>query len=164
MQYKLLRQFVPEIPLKYYLAGWQDISLLAGSFDLILCMGILYHHTDPLAILKTIQQSLAKGGQVILETQGIAGERDICLFPRGKYAGAKGMYFLPTVNCLKNWIRRANFNHFEVINIHKLSGKEQRATAWSQEKSLENYINPKNDDETIEGYPAPVRMIFLIKK
>ena len=44
-------------------------------------LSILYHHTDPVGLLKKMRQALAPGGKLIIDCQGIAGEESMCLVP-----------------------------------------------------------------------------------
>jgi tRNA (mo5U34)-methyltransferase len=41
-----------------------------------------------------------------------------------------------------------------------MNGEEQRRTDWMQFESYEHFIDPANQDKTVEGYPAPWR-IFI---
>ena len=100
LQYLLLSLFNENQDILFDLLGVEHLSLFRGQFALVLCLGILYHHTDPLKILREIHHSLQKGGRVIIDCQGIKGESSTCLFPEKKYAGAKGIWFLPTESCL----------------------------------------------------------------
>jgi tRNA (mo5U34)-methyltransferase len=63
---------------------------------------------------------------LIVDCQGIPGEEHVALFPQKRYANMKGVYFLPTLETLKIWIRRANFVDAKVIFSEPLSVHEQR--------------------------------------
>ena len=45
--------------------------------------------------------------------------------------------------------------------IAKTSPAEQRSTEWMTYESLTDFLDPANNDLTIEGYPAPQRAIFI---
>jgi tRNA (mo5U34)-methyltransferase len=73
----------------------------------------------------------------------------------------KGVYFLPTLNTLRNWLQRANFRCIEVIYNEELSTDEQRSTEWAPVRSLEESLDPIDKTKTIEGYPRAHR--FYVK-
>lgn len=39
--------------------------------------------------------------------------------------------------------------------------QEQRATEWMTFHSLQNFLDPNDQTKTLEGYPAPLRAIFI---
>lgn len=141
--------------------GVESITHFNSFFDTIFCLGILYHRTDPVETLRGLHRSLKKGGMMIIDCQGIEGKGSYCLFPKKKYAGARGVWFVPTLECLINWLVRAQFKRVTCFYEESLSTKEQKATNWAPVASLEEYLDKKNPSLTIEGYPAPKR--FYLK-
>ncbi len=75
----------------------------------------------------------------------------------------KGVYFLPTLNTLKNWLQRAQFKDFEIIFSESLSVEEQRTTEWAPVRSLKESLDP-NKKTTVEGYPSPHRFYVRVRK
>jgi tRNA (mo5U34)-methyltransferase len=126
-------------------------------FDVVLCLGILYHHTDPVGLLRTLAQSMQPGGQLMVDCQGIAGYDSTVLVPEGRYCGARGIWWLPTAPALQAWMRRAGFREVELVYSAPLSTDEQRSTPWAPIKSLCDFLDPRDGTRTIEGYPAPWR-------
>jgi tRNA (mo5U34)-methyltransferase len=47
-----------------------DVRELGERFDVVLCFGILHRVTDPIALLRTLADVLAPGGEIVLETYG----------------------------------------------------------------------------------------------
>src|SRR5256884_6205581 len=47
-----------------------DVRELGERFDVVLCFGILHRVTDPIALLQTLADVLAPGGEIVLETYG----------------------------------------------------------------------------------------------
>ena len=77
----------------------------------------------------------------------------------------KGVYFLPNLSCLKNWLSRSSFKDITVIFKEKLSTKEQRITKHAPvNTSLKESLNPTNEHLTIENYPAPYRFYIRARK
>lgn len=145
------------------LLGVEHIDLFPNQFDTIFCLGILYHHTDPVGLLRKMRQALVRGGQLIIDCQGIAGDEPTALVPASRYAGARGIWFLPTLTCLQHWIRRAGFQQIETIFSAPLDVEEQRSTAWAPIKSLSDFLDPNEPNRTIEGYPAPWRFYLRVR-
>ena len=104
-----------------------------------------------------MHQSLKPGGKVIVDCQGIAGDGSYCLFPAKRYAGASGVWFLPTKDCVISWMKRAQFKRIECFYDKPLESSEQRSTSWAPIASLENFLDKNNMNKTVEGYPAPLR-------
>ena len=157
LQYELLNSFVRTEQLHYEPLGYEHLCYLEKTFDVVLCLGILYHHTDPIRILRLVHRSLRRGGRIILECQGIEGEGSYALFPRGKYVGALGMWFLPTKACLENWCHRAGYKKIELFHEHTLTHEEQRTSLHAPYKSLKEALDAADANRTVEGYPAPKR-------
>ncbi|GFH58728.1 tRNA (mo5U34)-methyltransferase [Chaetoceros tenuissimus] len=137
------------------------MASLPSMFDVVFCLGVLYHTPDPLTMLKDIHKSMKPKSTLIVDCQGIPGDDDIALFPKKRYTNMKGVYFLPTLSTLKNWLQRANFRNFEVIFSEELSTDEQRTTEWAPVRSLADSLDPNDSTKTIEGYPRAHR--FYIK-
>lgn len=161
--HKVLQEFHPVPDIAFELFGVEHIDLFPETFDTIFCMGILYHHTDPIGLLRKMKSALKPKGRIVIDCQGIAGAESISLTPSGRYAGASGVWFLPTLPALQNWIKRAGLSQQRVIYSEPLSVEEQRATEWADVKSLKDFLDPNDQRKTIEGYPAPYRHYIVAK-
>ncbi len=137
--------------------GVEHIDEFPNMFDIIFCLGILYHHKDPIATLQKIRQALKPNGTLIIDCQGISHDDPIALFPSTTYAGSYGMWFLPSLSCLTHWMRRSGFRDIVCFYQGQLSELEQRATSWASIKSLRDFLSPIDSQKTIEGYPRPWR-------
>lgn len=160
-QFKLLNHFISTPNLFFELLGMEEVKFFHHFFDVIFNMGIIYHHRSPIDQLLDIRQALRPGGMTIIETLGIPGDEPVALFPFERYTQMKNVFFIPTINCLINWLKKTKFENIELISSIKLSHAEQRVTPWCPSKSLEDFLDPHDDHKTIEGYPAPIR--FAIK-
>ncbi|MGA1869361.1 MAG: tRNA 5-methoxyuridine(34)/uridine 5-oxyacetic acid(34) synthase CmoB [bacterium] len=161
--FQLLQRYAHVESLHFELLGIEHIALFRGFFHTVFCLGILYHHHDPIKILKDIKIAMVKGGQLIIESQGIEGEESIALFPEKRYGKVPGIYFIPTPSCLVNWIKRAGFKDVDCFFIHKMSHEEQRKTPWMNFESFDDFIDPSDPSKTVEGYPAPLRIYVKAK-
>ncbi len=155
--FQLIQNLVQMESLSFELLGVEHINFYPKFFDTIFCLGILYHHTDPVGLLRKLRSALAPGGEIVIDCQGIAGELPVSLSPRGRYAKARGIWFLPTRSCLEHWMARAGFQNLRCFFSEPLSVEEQRRTAWADIDSLQEFLDPTDLEKTIEGYPAPWR-------
>ncbi len=148
----------------YELLGVEHLEFYEEKFDIIFCLGVLYHRSDPVAMLKSLYRGLDKQGEVILDTFYIEGEDEICLCPESSYSKISNIYFVPTIKALKNWCLKAGFKGFEVLETLVTDINEQRKTSWIEGQSLENFLDENDKTKTVEGYPAPARVyVKLIK-
>ena len=57
--------------LHFELMGIDDLDLFEDFFDVVFCMGILYHRRHPLLSLERMGASMKKGALLVMETAGI---------------------------------------------------------------------------------------------
>ncbi len=160
LQFEFINSFIKS-DIEYKLLGVEHIPYYPKKFDVIFCMGVLYHRKDPIDMLKELKAGLKKGGEVILDTLIIEGNEEVALSPL-RYAKMKNVYFIPTLKTLYNWIKRANFSDVEFIGKRYTTTNEQRKTDWINGESLESFLN-KNQTKTIEGYEPPLRCYLKLK-
>jgi len=162
-QFDFINHFVKS-DIVYELLGVEHVEFYEEKFDTIFCLGVLYHRSDPVAMLKQLYKGLDKEGEVILDTFYIDGEDEMALCPEGSYSKIPNIYFVPTIKALKNWCIRAGFKSFEVLETNVTDAGEQRKTEWIEGQSLEDFLDPEDKTKTVEGYPAPQRVyVRLIK-
>lgn len=162
-QFHIFKKFIDAPSLHFEFLGVEHLLYFRKLFDVVFCMGILYHRKNPLETLQTIRDSMAPNGQLIIESAGIPGSEPICLCPEDSYGKAKNIYFMPTVSCMKNWLIKTGFKDIQVIYSGELTFEEQRSTAWCQSQSLEDFTSSLDPTKTIEGYPSPIRMILTAR-
>jgi len=148
----------------YELLGVEHLPQYEEKFDTIFCLGVLYHRSDPVAMLKQLYKGLDGSGEVYLDTFMIDGEEEICLTPAGAYSKIPNIYFVPTIPALRNWCLRAGFSAFEVLETSVTTPEEQRKTEWIEGQSLEDFLDPDDPAKTVEGYPAPKRVYVRLLK
>lgn len=162
-QFDFINHFIKS-DIKYELLGVEHLEFYEEKFDFIFCLGVLYHRSDPVAMLKSLYRGLDKTGEVILDTFYIQGDEEICLSPASSYSKIPNIYFVPTIKALQNWCLRAGFSSFEVLERSKTSSNEQRKTSWIEGESLENFLDANDTSKTVEGYPAPARVYVKLTK
>lgn len=138
--------------------GVEQLIHYSRSFDVIFLMGIIYHRISPITMLREIREAMQPGGVLIVESQAIPGDEPVALFPAERYAKVPGTYFVPTANCLVNWLNRVGFGEVECFCSHPMSSAEQRKTEWMTFESYSDFIDANDPSRTVEGYPAPLRV------
>jgi len=162
-QFDLINHFV-QSDIIYELLGVEHLPFYEEKFDVIFCLGVLYHRSDPVAMLKSLYTGLEKDGELYLDTFIIEGDEPYALCPSEGYSKISNVYFVPTLKALENWCIRAGFKSFEVLGKVVTTSDEQRKTSWIESQSLEDFLDPKDSSKTVEGYPAPVRGYVRLKK
>jgi len=162
LQFDFINHFA-KTKIEYELLGVEHLEFYEHKFDTIFCLGVLYHRSDPIAMLKSLKKSLNRDGEVILDTFMIDGEESIALCPQMAYSKIPNVHFVPTVPALKNWSLKAGFNEFEVLTYSVTNIDEQRKTDWIEGQSLEDFLDPDDKTKTVEGYPAPKRVYVRLK-
>lgn len=165
-QFQFMNHFANQSQLKFELWGQDDLIHFHNMFDVIFSMGVIYHHRNPIQQLLTLKNALRPGGELILETIGIPGDQSYSLFPEDRYAKMRNVWFVPTLSCFMNWVKRAKFKDVELISDSELNSDEQRLTEWCPppRQSLDNFLDPSDHSKTIEGFPAPRRFLIKAKK
>ena len=156
-QFQFINHFIKS-DIVYELLGVEHVEFYEHTFDVLFCLGVLYHRSDPVSMLKSLFKGLNKGGQLILDTFMIDGEGEMCLTPKDRYSKIPNIYFVPTVSALRNWCLRAGFESIEVLEAMVTDTREQRKTEWIEGQSLEDFLDPNDSSKTVEGYPAPKRV------
>jgi len=161
-QFDFINHFL-QTSIEFELLGIEHLPFYENKFDIIFCLGVLYHRSDPINALKALKNGLNDDGYVILDTFMIDGDEPYVLTPEDRYSKIPNVYFVPTIPALKNWCKRAKFKSFEILEIKTTDLNEQRKTDWIQGESLENFLNPNNKNLTVEGYPAPKRVYVKLR-
>ncbi|OCL86585.1 tRNA 5-methoxyuridine(34)/uridine 5-oxyacetic acid(34) synthase CmoB [Arcobacter porcinus] len=162
-QFEFINHFVKS-DIVYEMLGVEHLEAYNHKFDLIFMLGVLYHRADPVGTLKSLNRGLNSKGEIIIDTFMIDGDDEICLTPNQRYSKIPNIYFIPTISALKNWLIRAGFENIEVLETVITTKDEQRATIWSFDESLEDFLDPNDISKTVEGYPAPKRVYIKARK
>lgn len=161
-QYLILNQLTHETHIHFLPIKWQESHCFkANNFDVVMCMGVLYHQKRPTELLNQIYQLLKENGVFVLETL-IAENKS--LIPEGRYANMRNVYIIPSIDQIKTWITNIGFKSITCINQSQTTQYEQKKTPWSPNYSLIESLDQKNNNLTVEGHPRPKRAIFIIKK
>lgn len=143
----------------FRLLGVQDVLQLNTKYDLILCLGVLYHRKEPLQTLKQLKSILAPNGILLLETLILQDKAATCLCPYPTYAKMPNVFYIFSPQALQNLALHAGFKSCEILSYSYTDNTEQRSTDFIDKKSLGDYLTPT---QTIEGYPPACRGIFVL--
>lgn len=160
-QYLALQKYLNQENVFCLPVSHDQLPRMDKYFDTVFCMGVLYHQKSPVQMLKDICDSMRSGGELVLENLVINSKENFCLFPKCRYAKMRNVFFIPDLLVMESWLLRAGFTNIRCVDITKTSLKEQRKTKWIQTETLEDFLDPNDPDKTVEGYPAPVRAIFI---
>ncbi len=165
MQFHLMQHFAGQNPQVGILPiGVERLPRCAPCFDTVFSMGVLYHQKSPIEHLIHGRELLKKGGEFILETIVLppndSDQTLNCLVPEGRYAKMKNVYFLPSVTMLCSWMRKVRFRNVSVLDLSQTTIDEQRQTEWMTFESLKDFLDPIDQNVTIEGHPAPWRVVI----
>jgi len=138
-----------------------ELPAEARAFDTVFSMGALYHRRAPLDHLRELRGALRPGGQLVLETLFLPGEDAFARTPAERYARMRNVWLLPTAPELLTWLARSGFRDAEVADRSRTTPAEQRRTGWMPFESLADALDPGDPERTVEGWPAPRRVVVL---
>ena len=160
MQYQAIRHFTGNYPLYVLPLGIEHVPDNLYAFDTVFSMGVLYHRRSPIDHLLQLKKCLQPGGQLVLETLVIDGNKNQSLLPENRYAKMRNVWFIPSADAICHWLKRCGFTEISLVDVNTTSVEEQRTTEWMPYESLVDFLNPEDHSQTIEGYPAPMRAVF----
>ena len=131
-----------------------------GAFDTTFSMGVLYHQRNPHAHLEQLRKTLRPGGQLVLETLFLPGDDRRAETPPDRYARMRNVWSLPTVPLLVTWLEESGYRGITVVDQSVTTTDEQRSTEWMTFESLREALDPNDAALTIEGWPAPRRVVI----
>jgi tRNA (mo5U34)-methyltransferase len=159
MQFLAVNHFVRDastfvLPLRLH-----ELPLPAKRFDTTFSMGVLYHQRSPIDHIRQLRDTLRPNGQLVLETLFVPGDESYACTPPDRYARMKNVWLLPTIAELATWLRRSGLTDIAVIDESATTTDEQRATEWMTFESLSEALDPGDPSKTVEGWPAPQRVV-----
>ena len=161
MQFKVLKKYFVSnnpadfFPVDLFPLGVEGLPDNIEAFDTVLTMGVIYHRKDPLEHLRRIKSFLKPGGEIVLETLVVDGDKNHFLVPKERYAQMRNVWQIPSVLCAEKWLRETGFCEVRTVDVTTTTTEEQRGTGWMLFHSLPQFLDPNDKSKTIEGYPAP---------
>jgi tRNA (mo5U34)-methyltransferase len=161
VQFHAIKHLAGEYPIDVLPLGIEDLPPKLHAFDTVFSMGVFYHRKSPMDHLRELKEALRPGGQLVLETLVIEGNLNDALVPEDRYAMMNNVWFLPSCDTMLSWLRKMGFSNPRVVDVGKTTFAEQRSTEWMKFHSLQEFLDPLNNELTIEGHPAPIRAVFV---
>lgn len=166
-QFLALKHFIGESVPAYFLPLTLEqlpVPKQGGAFDTVFSMGVLYHRRSPIDHILELKAQLKSGGELVLETLVVPDSFGQLLVPSDRYAQMRNVWFIPSVAELSVWLHRCGFDNVRAVDLNQTSTEEQRSTDWMQWNSLKDFLDPIDPSKTVEGYPAPLRVVMLAQK
>lgn len=160
IQFQIIKKYQQNNNIHLLPVGVEQLPALQ-AFDTVFSMGVLYHRKSPIDFLQQLKAQLRAGGELILETLVVEGDKHTVLVPGERYAQMRNVWFLPSCAALEHWMRRLGFKNVRTLDVKNTSTEEQRATQWMNNQSLSDFLDPNNENLTVEGYPAPKRAVII---
>ena len=159
MQYLALTRFFQDLPMAMAPVTCDDFVLGCRAFDTVLSLGVLYHRKSPLDHIDQLKGFVRPKGRVVVETIVVPGQDGYSLLPQGRYANMRNVWFLPSIATLLSWFSKLGFVDVQCGEPVVTTLQEQRSTAWSGPVSLVDALDQRDPTRTVEGHPAPQRVI-----
>ena len=160
MQFQAINVFARDPAIYILPLRLEETPPANNAFDTTFSMGVLYHQREPRDHLRRLQSTLRPGGQLVLETLYLPGDDMRAETPNDRYARMRNVWSLPTVPMLAKWLEETGYSNIEIVDQTMTTTEEQRSTAWMRFESLREALDPDDPTKTVEGWPAPHRVII----
>ena len=163
-QFGVFRRFYREMNAFVLPLRSEDLPTGLNAFDTVFSMGVIYHRRSPFDHLAELYDALRPGGEVVLETLIVPESFANVLIPEDRYAKMRNVWFIPSAQLLLRWLQRAGFKDGRIVDVSSTKTSEQRRTEWMQFESLSDFLDPDDQNLTVEGYPAPMRAVAVARR
>jgi len=164
MQFEALKSFTPDVDCWVLPMPFECFPDQSEYFDTAFSMGVLYHLRSPLDHLLRLRECLRPGGELVLETLYVEGGEGHALTPANRYARMAKVWFVPSPGTLERWLQRCGFVEIAILDRGATTADEQRKTEWMPFDSLADALDGNDLSRTVEGYPAPARILLSAKR
>ena len=111
-----MKQFSPDSQAFVLPVTLEKLSLPVPRFDTVFSMGVLYHRRSPIDHLKELHQCLRPGGELVLETLYVEGQKGYSLMPEDRYARMPNVWFIPSLDTLTSWLQRCRYEDIKLVD------------------------------------------------
>ncbi len=102
------------------------MDLVTGNkYDLVLCLGILYHMKDPLGMCQVMSDICVDGGMLILETHCDALNElkpGMIFYPKDESNNDPENWWGPNIKCVQDMLKVAGFKEVKLISLSNQRG------------------------------------------
>jgi len=121
-----------------YLSDSERAAL--GRFDVVWCLGVLYHNVEQLRLLRRLYELTAEGGIVVVESSTtrnrlLAGRNVVELHWPDTYRGVPTITHLPTRRAIASWLEMVGFTDVRIRDVYSRGLRRQRAVLTGRRDS-----------------------------
>ena len=103
-----------------------------GSFDLVWCLGVLYHNVEQLRLLRRLFHLTTTNGLVVVESattrnRSLAGKNVVEVHWPELYRGQRTITHLPSRLALKSWLEMVGYTEVQIEPVYSRHTSWQRA-------------------------------------
>jgi SAM-dependent methyltransferase len=140
-----IASWLPEVPVArhveanvLYLSEHERAEL--GCFDLVWCLGVLYHNVEQLRLLRRLYELTAESGLVVVESATtrnriLAGRNVVELHWPETYRSVPTITHLPSRRAIASWLEMVGFADVRVRKVYSRSLGWQRAVVTGRRDS-----------------------------
>ena len=132
-----IASWLPEVPVTRHVEanvlqmGERERAEL-GRFDLVWCLGVLYHNAEQLRLLRRLYELTAENGLLVVESATtrnriLAGRNVVELHWPETYRGVPTITHLPTRRAIASWLEMVGFADVRIRDVYSRSLGWQRA-------------------------------------
>lgn len=166
LSFSLMKDFLISSPqnISYLPTNANILVRFEKFFDLVFCLGVLYHTKDPLGLMQICRNALAPKGKVIFDTLIYPSDSEVSFTPHKKYAGIGGVWHVPSEKVFFTWAQRTGFKKCTRLYLGEQTYDEQKQTDWCSQPGQTSFLSKDDLSQTCEGYLAPLRAYYLCEK
>jgi SAM-dependent methyltransferase len=148
-----IASWLPEVPVTRHVEGnvlymGERERAELGRFDLVWCLGVLYHNAEQLRLLRRLYELTADGGLVVVESATtrsriLAGRNVVELHWPETYRSVPTITPLPSRRAIAAWLEMVGFTDVRIRDVYSRSLRWQRAVLTGRRDS---------DDSAYAGY------------
>ncbi len=132
-----IASWLPEVPVArhveanvLYLDERERAEL--GRFDLVWCLGVLYHNAEQLRLLRRLYELTAESGLVVVESSTtrsriLAGRNAVELHWPETYRNVPTITHLPSRRAIASWLEMVGFTDVRIRDVYSRGLSRQRA-------------------------------------
>ena len=103
-----------------------------GRFELVWCLGVLYHNVEQLRLLRRLYELTAENGMVVVESSTtrnrlLAGRNVVELHWRETYRNVPTITHLPSRRAIASWLEMVGFSDVRIRDVYSRGLGRQRA-------------------------------------
>ena len=139
-KHEMVQRWLPEIealcPTRYVTGNLMYLSppelAELGTFDLIWCLGVLYHNVEQLRLLRRLFHLTRTGGLVVIESattrdRRLAGKNAVEVHWPDLYRNQRTITHLPSRLALRSWLEMVGFTEVRIESVYSHHTGWQRA-------------------------------------